>query len=71
MSRTLLVLSGLLAGYALGALVGAGLIEVLSTYRHDKSLGAVMTGAFVTGPIGALLGAIAGGIWRRTNSGST
>ncbi len=50
----------ILAGYALGALFGYIAVEGLSPNTHDRSLEAVMTAFFVTGPIGAALGAIAG-----------
>lgn len=56
-------LTGLIAGYIVGALLGAGVIEMLSSNTHDKSVEAAMTGAFLTGPIGAALGAIAA--WMR------
>lgn len=68
MTRFLLVLAGLLVGYLIGALAGVGLVEAFSGNRHDKSLEAVMTGAFITGPLGALLGAIGGWFWRRVSS---
>ncbi|MFN8654233.1 MAG: hypothetical protein U0133_20210 [Gemmatimonadales bacterium] len=47
-----------LAGYIVGALIGIGLVQLLST-KHDKSVEAPMTGFFVTGPIGAVLALIA------------
>lgn len=53
-------LAGLIAGYVVGALTGAGAIELLSANTHDKSQEMAMTAAFVTGPIGAVIGAITG-----------
>lgn len=50
----LLVLAAL-AGYALGGFGGGFLVSLLSSNRHDRSVEAAMTGAFVTGPIVALL----------------
>jgi hypothetical protein len=47
-------------GYVAGALGGAALVSLLSTNPHDRSLEAVMTGAFVTGPIIALIGLLLG-----------
>ena len=48
-----------LVGYVLGAGLGYGLVTGLSGNRHDKELEAAMTGAFATGPLGAVIGAIA------------
>jgi hypothetical protein len=70
MSRVAMVLAGLVVGYVLGALLGVGLVEAFSGNRHDKSLEAVMTGAFVTGPLGAVLGAIGGLVWGRGSGAS-
>lgn len=50
---------GLIAGYVIGATLGAAGIELLSSNSHDRSMEAAMTGAFVTGPIGAIFGVIA------------
>ena len=47
-------------GYVAGAFGGGFLIGQLSSNTHDPSVEAAMTGAFVTGPIGALLGAAVG-----------
>jgi hypothetical protein len=66
--RTLLFcLIGLIAGYIVGALLGAGAVELVSPNTHDKSVEMAMTGAFVTGPIGAVMGAVAG--WMRARRG--
>ena len=67
MRRAALISVGLILGYVVGAALGALAIEVLSTNTHDKSLEMAMTSAFVTGPIGALCGAIAGA-FRKLNS---
>jgi uncharacterized membrane protein YeaQ/YmgE (transglycosylase-associated protein family) len=48
------------AGYVLGAFVGYWLITWLSSSVHDRSVEAAMTGAFVFGPIGALVAFFAG-----------
>jgi NhaP-type Na+/H+ or K+/H+ antiporter len=64
--RTVLgILIGLVGGYLVGAVVGWLLVETLSGNTHDKSLEAAMTGAFVTGPLGAVIGAAAGFFARR------
>lgn len=66
--RTLIFcLTGLIAGYVAGALLGAGAVELFSPNTHDKSVEMAMTGAFVTGPIGAVIGLVAG--WRRARRG--
>ena len=42
--------------YVAGALAGGLLTSMLSSNTHDKSMEAVMTGAFYTGPLAAVLG---------------
>jgi hypothetical protein len=44
-----------LAGYVVDAFAGAFLINALSSNVHDGSVEAAMTGAFVTGPLTALV----------------
>jgi len=44
----------------LGAVGGGFLISVLSSNTHDRSVEAAMTGAFVTGPLIAIIGFIVG-----------
>lgn len=70
MRKALLAIAGLLLGYVLGALAGALLVEALSANLHDKSLEAVMTGAFVTGPLGAVAGALTALLWPRPEQGN-
>lgn len=53
-------LIGLVAGYLVGALAGYGLIGMLSSNIHDKPLEMAMTAAFVTGPLGAVVGLVVG-----------
>jgi hypothetical protein len=60
MRRVVIGLLCAVAGYLLGAFVGYGLITWLSTNAHDRSVEAAMTGAFVFGPIGALIAFFAG-----------
>jgi ABC-type antimicrobial peptide transport system permease subunit len=55
-------LGGLL-GYLLGAFGGGFLVSALSTNTHDRSVEAAMTGAFVLGPLVAVVGAVAGVWW--------
>jgi hypothetical protein len=47
-------------GYLLGALVGYLLIGTFSGNTHDRSVEAAMTGAFVVGPFGAVIGFVVG-----------
>jgi hypothetical protein len=57
------VLMGLMyaaAGYVIGAFGGGYLVSVLSSNQHDGSVEAAMTGAFVLGPILALVGLVVG-----------
>lgn len=56
--RAVWVLLGLVGGYVAGAVLGAVLVSGFSGNTHDKGLEMAMTGAFVTGPIGALVGAV-------------
>lgn len=54
---------GAVLGYVLGAFGGGFLVSVLSSNTHDRSVEAAMTGAFVLGPLAAVVGALVG-IWR-------
>jgi len=53
-------LAGAVGGYLLGALVGYLLIGTFSGNTHDRSVEAAMTGAFVVGPFGAVIGFVVG-----------
>ena len=44
-----------LVGYVVGLFGGLGLVSFLSSNQHDRSMEAAMTGAFVVGPLTALL----------------
>jgi hypothetical protein len=57
-------------GYLIGAFGGGLLIEQFSTNRHDRAVEAAMTGAFVTGPVGALLFLVIGLAWLRLRARS-
>jgi hypothetical protein len=63
MSRVLRVLLGLVAGTIVGAIAGLLAVQMLSSNRHDLSVEAAMTAAFVAGPLGALIGLAAGALW--------
>lgn len=60
MRRVFFAILGLLAGYAAGAALGGALVSLFSGNVHDKDLEIVMTSAFVTGPVGAFMGLLAG-----------
>ena len=47
-----------LGGYIIGMLGGMFLIEAFSSNRHDRSVEAAMTGAFVVGPVMAVAAVI-------------
>ena len=52
-----------LAGLILAAIASYFLIMALSSNVHDRSVEAAMTSAFFFGPIGAVIGFIAGAIF--------
>jgi hypothetical protein len=57
------VLFGFLYGvpaYLLGAFGGGAAISLLSSNQHDRSVEAAMTGAFVLGPVAAIIGFVIG-----------
>ena len=45
-----------LLGYVIGLFGGLGLVLLLSSNEHDRSMEAAMTGAFVVGPLFAVVG---------------
>lgn len=49
-----------LIGYVAGAVLGYLLVLGFSSNQHDKSIEATMTAAFASGPLGALIGFVAG-----------
>jgi len=57
MKRLGLGLLGTIAGYAIGVGVGLALVSLFSGNAHDKAVESAVTAAFVTGPLGALIGA--------------
>ena len=62
MPRPLAALIGFVLGYPAGAAAGWGLVEMLSSNTHDRGMEAAMTAIFVTGPAGAVLGAVAAAV---------
>ncbi len=60
MRRFLGGLLGLVLGYPVFAVVGYFAIGVLSDNHFDRDVEAAMTAAFAIGPLGAVIGLIAG-----------
>jgi hypothetical protein len=59
MSKSFAAMFGVLIGYIDGAGLGAVSIDLFSGYGADKDVQIAMIAAFVTGPLGALLGLLA------------
>jgi cation transporter-like permease len=57
--RILIIIAATIAGYLAGAFGGGWLVSVASSNTHDRSMEAAMTGAFVLGPLGAVIALIA------------
>ena len=55
-------------GYVVAAFLSYFLVDQLSSNRHDRSVEAAMTSAFVWGPIGAVVAFIVGFV--RSGGGS-
>jgi hypothetical protein len=62
MRRLFAALLGMAVGYPLFAFIGYWAIGVLSNNQFDRGVESSMTAAFVIGPIGAVVGLIAGAI---------
>ena len=60
-----------IVGYLVGFFGGMFLIETLSSNPHDKSVEAAMTGAFVVGPLVAVVAVIGTLIYRARNRRGT
>ena len=60
MLRVLASLLGLIVGYLVAAFAGDWAIETFSGNMHDRSLEAITTAIFAIGPVGAIVGAVAG-----------
>lgn len=55
MRRVLVAMLWAVPGYLAGAFAGGLLVSVLSSNTHDRSVEAAMTGAFVFGPLCAVV----------------
>jgi hypothetical protein len=62
MRRALIGLLWAVPGYLVGAFGGGYLVSMLSSNVHDRSLEAAMTGAFVFGPLAAVIAFIVGAV---------
>ena len=51
-----------IGGYFLGAAIGYPLVQLLSGNSHDLQLEAVMTAAFVAGPLAAVVAGVVGAV---------
>ncbi|SIO60522.1 hypothetical protein SAMN05444166_6425 [Singulisphaera sp. GP187] len=60
MRRAAFCLLGTVCGYAFSAGAGYAVVNRVSPNSHDRSVEAAMTGAFVSGPVGAIVGGVAG-----------
>lgn len=60
MRRVLVGLLYAVPSYLLGAFGGGYAVSLLSSNQHDRSVEAAMTGAFVLGPVAAVIAFVAG-----------
>jgi hypothetical protein len=60
MRRTLMAILGLLIGYPIFAVAGYWFIQLFSGNTFDRSMEASMTAVFAIGPLGAVVGLVAG-----------
>lgn len=65
MKRLLVIVSSAIAGFVLFALCGYAAVQLLSSNAHDRAVEAAMTALFVAGPLGGVVGAIAGARFSR------
>lgn len=69
--KSLKVIALVVAGYVLGGALGYMAVQAFSSNRHDRDLEAAMTGAFVAGPAGAIVGLVIGLIVFRRRKSAT
>lgn len=60
MKRLAIIVCAAIIGYVVFAFCGYWMISLLSSNMHDRAIESAMTGVFVIGPLGAILGALAG-----------
>lgn len=59
MAKLATALLALVTGYLVGAVGGYAAIQLLSANNHDRGVEAAMTGAFVGGPLVAIVALVA------------
>jgi MFS family permease len=59
LKRLLIAFTAGTVAYVAGGLLGGWLVSLLSSNTHDRSIEAAMTGAFVIGPLAAIVGFVA------------
>jgi hypothetical protein len=60
MRRTVMAILGLLIGYPIFAIAGYWIIQLFSGNTFDRSMEVSMTAVFAIGPVGAVIGLVAG-----------
>jgi hypothetical protein len=60
MRRTFAAVLGLLIGYPVFAFAGYWVVQLISGNSFDRSVEASMTAVFAVGPLGAVVGLVAG-----------
>ncbi|MGA8322586.1 MAG: hypothetical protein WB774_17645 [Xanthobacteraceae bacterium] len=60
MRRIVMAVLGLLIGYPVFAFIGYWMIQLFSGNTFDRSMEADMTAVFAIGPLGAVVGLVAG-----------
>jgi H+/gluconate symporter-like permease len=60
MRRIVMAVLGLLIGYPVFAFIGYWMIQLFSGNAFDRSMEADMTAVFAIGPLGAIVGLVAG-----------
>jgi len=60
MRRIVMAVLGLLIGYPVFAFIGYWIIQLFSGNTFDRSMEADMTAVFAIGPLGAVIGLVAG-----------
>jgi len=67
MKRFAVILFAAIAGFVVFAFCGYWMISFMSSNTHDPAIESAMTSIFVIGPLGAILGALAGAWLSKSN----
>jgi membrane-bound acyltransferase YfiQ involved in biofilm formation len=70
MKRFVIILFAAIAGFVVFAFCGYWMITFLSSNTHDRAVESAMTSIFVLGPLGAVLGVLAGTWFSKPKGGS-